>query len=387
MYLAPKEMLISMTFLTILYVPYKLVTKTINNSGSGLASEWTLSVKILLQGIKNNFFLQAYKLVDEEVELGNKSLNNYFQHQKSYSLSASVLSTLPLFIGVFVISSISYISVTYFGTKSFVLLAFIYIFIRFSQTLSETFNTISQVKFYIPGCKRLMQFHLFLNKDDSHVLSNERQDPIESIELKNLHFGYTPDQLILRNISCDIKKGEILLIKGESGSGKSTLLALILGILKPISGEVHFNNRNVPLDTYQLGYVGPEPYLVPGTIKENLLLGNPFQVDDQSVWNMLDFCQLKDVVQNLEGHLNHYLTETTPLSTGQKQRLSLVRALIRKPNILILDEATANLDEETESVIIKELKKISPQMICLIISHKSSFDPIATNLISLHKNK
>jgi ABC-type multidrug transport system fused ATPase/permease subunit len=159
----------------------------------------------------------------------------------------------------------------------------------------------------------------------------------------------------------------------------------MLGLKTPITGTITVNDENIILLkdrlTPRIGYVGPEPYLIPASVKENLLYGNQNLVSDLEIWNALELAHISKDVRNLEGGLNEVLNEYTQLSTGQKQRLSIARALLRNPEILILDEATANLDKETESEIIKSFNGIMKNKFTIIISHKDSFEDIATQKI------
>ncbi len=134
-----------------------------------------------------------------------------------------------------------------------------------------------------------------------------------------------------------------------------------------------------------VAYVGPEPYLISGTVRENLLYGHQSkdQVTDADLWQALGLAQLESEIRSLPGSLDAKLNEQTQMSTGQKQRLAIARALLRKPQMLILDEATANLDGQTEDRFIQCLRPLLPRLTTVIISHKGSFNALATSTIIL----
>ena len=209
--------------------------------------------------------------------------------------------------------------------------------------------------------------------------------------MSHLTFHYK-DKTILNDLSFKVSRGEVLLIRGESGAGKSTLLSLLLGLNIPSSGTVFINNY--PPDqirkslSTQIGYVGPEPFLIAGSVRENLLYGHqhPEEVSDALLWDSLEKAQLKSEISQLKNQLEENLLEKTQFSTGQKQRLSIARALVRKPSMLILDEATANLDPETEKKFVDLLKTINKDMTTIVVSHKDSFNHICTNQITLHRH-
>ena len=194
---------------------------------------------------------------------------------------------------------------------------------------------------------------------------------------------------MFKNINFLITKGNTLVIKGQSGTGKSTLLSLILGINIPTSGEILINDFSTSSCTINfdniLGYIGPEPYFINGTIKENLLYGlsKDRQITEMELWNALELMELKSLVMNLPNQLEESIFDIPQFSTGQKQRLSFSRAIIRRPSILILDEATANLDTATENKIIENLTPLFKNCTSVIVTHKNAFDKIATHEITL----
>jgi ATP-binding cassette subfamily B protein len=218
------------------------------------------------------------------------------------------------------------------------------------------------------------------------------EDTKITLEVNNLEFEYNQNNLLFKNLNFKIQQADILVIKGESGTGKSTLLSLVLGLFLPTKGEVMINGistRNYKIDLQQvLAYVGPEPYIIPGTVRENLLYGleNKKSITDTELWSALESMELKELVFKLPLKLNEPIHDIPQLSTGQKQRLSFARALVRKPSLLILDEATANLDSVTEKKILDNLQHLFKKCTSIIVTHKNTFDSLATHTLDLSRN-
>ena len=200
-------------------------------------------------------------------------------------------------------------------------------------------------------------------------------------------FGWEQSAVLLKDISFEIQQGQILLITGPSGSGKSSLLSLALGLHKPTTGTVSMNGMSpaVFFENFAefVAYAGPEPMLIPGTFRSNLLFGLSRPCSDVDLNAALRAVDLEAYVNALPQQIDTRLSERTELSTGQKQRLSLARALLRKPKILVLDEVTANLDIENNQRIVDIISEQAPEMTVLIVSHRSGFEKIAHQAIHL----
>lgn len=181
-----------------------------------------------------------------------------------------------------------------------------------------------------------------------------------SVELKEVSFSYQPEQPILKQVSFQLEAGKIYGLIGLSGSGKTTLLRLLSRFEKPASGNIYFDqmdSEQVPLIDFrrQMAIVWQEVQLIRGTIWENLTLG----LDDpdlEEVTEIVKISQLENLIHSLPDGYETPISEWgSSMSGGQRQRFAVARALIRKPRILILDEATSNLDVRTERALIKAL--------------------------------
>ncbi len=196
------------------------------------------------------------------------------------------------------------------------------------------------------------------------------------IELKNVHFRYGKNHhSALRNISLSVDPGEILGIVGPSGSGKSTLVTMMFGFLKPSHGSVYIDgcdSRFVDSKCFReaLGVVPQDIFLFGGSIMENVTYGYP-GATEEDVREALKLAEAWDFVKTLKDHIHTIIGEGgMRLSGGQKQRLALARALIRKPRVLFLDEATSAVDLETETRLAETIKSLSPGRTIVIVSHR-----------------
>ncbi len=197
-----------------------------------------------------------------------------------------------------------------------------------------------------------------------------------SIEVRNITFQWPGSEItVFRNMTVEIPGGSQFGIVGPNGSGKSTLLGIIIGIYEPGAGEVLIGG--LPAKEYFTGYpgdiayVGPEPYLIHGSIRDNLLYGLADASYDDDIRRALRTVQLEKFVEALPDRMDYVIQEDgAGLSSGQKQRLTIARAFLRKPGLLILDEPSANLDEETESAVVDTLHEIRGHCTVVIVSHK-----------------
>ncbi len=204
---------------------------------------------------------------------------------------------------------------------------------------------------------------------------------ITSLDFKEVTFKYTDEiKPALENISLLIKPGETVAFAGPSGAGKTSLIKIILGLYRPTSGAVHVNGldmKTIKAENFKtkISYVSQDTQLFAGTIKENLLFVNP-QATDAECLEVLRQASALSLVERGEAGLETKIGEGgLKISGGEKQRLAIARALLRKPDIIIFDEATSSLDSITEKAITETIKEITvakPDLITVLIAHRLS---------------
>ena len=208
-----------------------------------------------------------------------------------------------------------------------------------------------------------------LNKNKKNL-----NNKIEKIEFKNVDFQYGLKQPILNKINFKIKRGETIGIIGESGCGKTTLIKLILKLYDVSSGEILINDQNISELTTssirkKIAYVSQNDFWFQDTIFNNLVIGNPDSTKEE-VEAILEKVKMEDFILNKQYGLNSMIEEGgSNLSSGERQRLSVAKALVTNPDVLILDESTSNLDANTEEFIVNSLES-NKDIIKVIIAHR-----------------
>lgn len=197
------------------------------------------------------------------------------------------------------------------------------------------------------------------------------------IELKNIDFRYGTRKLVLEDVSLKIRKGEKVAFVGESGSGKTTLAKLLLYLYKAEKGEILINGNNIKdirIETLRerIAYIPQETFLFSGSIYDNLTLGIDFPVMEDIV-DAAKKAQAHEFINDLPLRYETRLEENgANLSGGQRQRLAIARAMLKNPDILILDEATSNLDAVTERALDSTISEFSKDMTTIFIAHRLS---------------
>ncbi len=204
---------------------------------------------------------------------------------------------------------------------------------------------------------------------------NSGTEIAEAVEFNHVKFRYGNRKLVLNDLSFTIQKGQRVAFVGGSGSGKTTVTKLIMGFFMPETGNVRVNGSPVaevlPSDLRNaLAYVSQEVFLTASTIRENLMMGNNLKYSDDELLSVLDHCCCS-FIHDLPFGLDTVLEENGKnLSGGQRQRLAIARALLRKPRILIMDEATSNLDSLCEYELLQNLNKIEPELTVIMTAHR-----------------
>ena len=224
--------------------------------------------------------------------------------------------------------------------------------------------------------------------------TSERLKFEDSIELKNIYFGFDDTtKPIINNLSLTISRGECLGIKGASGVGKTTLFNLILGLYRPTSGDIYIDGEkltdsNIRKWQNSIGYVSQSVYIVDGTLVDNIAFGcDANSIDYSLIDKVIELSNLKVFVASLpQGIHTHIGEQGSKISGGQRQRIGIARALYKSADILLFDEATSSLDDQTEENINNAIRRLSEQnklLTIVIIAHRESSLEYCDRIITL----
>ncbi len=209
----------------------------------------------------------------------------------------------------------------------------------------------------------------------------------DHIELRGVSFSYAAKP-ILDNLSLTVPVGAMSVLTGPSGSGKTTVTDLITGLTRPDSGTIYVDGQ--PLNTLdlrswreQIGYVPQEVFLFNDTIRNNVLIGR--ELPDNEIWAALDMAGARQFVETNPWGLDAIVGELgRSLSGGQRQRLMIARAVVTRPRLLILDEATSGLDQETAQGRLHSVAGLQRDMAVLVVSHQDNVRDMADNVYALN---
>ena len=257
--------------------------------------------------------------------------------------------------------------------------------------LAMLINSLNQS--YI-SAKRIEEVFAEKPEDILAEIAQKETSSNQSLRVEHLSFTY-PDaaQPSLRNLSFAMQQGQILGIIGGTGSGKSSLVQVLLGLYPADKGSISLyrdgrSPRNLSEWRSWMAYVSQKVELFKGTIRSNLTLGMEETVSDQELWQALEIAQAKDFVSDKEGQLDAEVQAGgRNFSGGQKQRLSIARAVLRQAPFLILDDATSALDTITESNLLKAVQDNLPNTSLILISQRTSTLKIADQILLLEKGE
>lgn len=386
-----KFSLISVLIYPLILLPVLNITKKLRKLGRAIQETYGRIANIINESI---FGIKVIKAYNQEENLANKfkrDNENIFKIVMSIIRRTLLISPFIEFAGVVASSYLIY----YGGVKivegsispGFLFLFFFSLF-SIINPLKGIMNTYGVLKHSSSALPRIFYILDYPSKEI------EKKGKIfeglkEKIEFRNVSFKYDKD-FVLENINLLVKKGEKIGIVGRTGSGKSTLVGLLLKFYSPTEGEILIDGENIESFNAvslrrHIGYVPQEPIIFYGSIKDNITFG---EKNDENFYKVIEIVGLKKFIEELPQKENAIISEKgINLSGGQKQLISIARAIYRNPEILIFDEATASLDSESERIVQKAIERIMEGRTVFIIAHRLSTVKNATKIIVLEDGK
>ncbi len=257
---------------------------------------------------------------------------------------------------------------------------------RFAGPINETANIISEIQSATSAAERV--FRLLDEPAEEKIKPGDLPlpSPRGEVELDRVDFGYAEDRQILHNVSLTVKKGETVAIVGPTGGGKTTLISLLMRFYDPRSGEIRIDGQNAyttRMEDVRRAYamVLQDTWLFGGTIAENLCYGNP-AVTRQQMEAAARAARIDDYIRSLPDGYETVLDENgVNVSKGQKQLLTIARAMLVDSPMLILDEATSNVDSRTEQKLQEAMDELTRSKTCFIVAHRLSTVRNASRII------
>ncbi|HZH66280.1 MAG TPA: ABC transporter ATP-binding protein [Flavisolibacter sp.] len=380
-YISPLLPIVYFGGTAILMVISNILSKKVKTIQKTIVSQTTSLAGTTTESLRNIELVKSLGLTGQEVERLNKN---------TYKILGLEITKVKR------VRSIAFVQGTFVNTLRQVILFMLMYFIFKNEMDAGQLVTMQIYSFFIFGPLQeigniitsyreaeasLNNFETLMHKKpETEPAHPKHLGPVQTLEFRNVAFKHqTAQHKAIDNISFSTKKGETIAFVGPSGSGKTTLMKLLVGLYRPQEGNIFYNGideDNIHFDDLrkQIGFVTQDTQLFSGTIKENMLFVAP-QATDEDLFDALRKASTLNLIERAENGIDTMIGEGgLKLSGGEKQRLSIARALLRKPNLLIFDEATSALDSLTEEEIGKTIRNVSSlqNQVTILIAHRLS---------------
>ncbi|MCE4629306.1 MAG: ABC transporter ATP-binding protein/permease [Desulfurococcales archaeon] len=276
------------------------------------------------------------------------------------------------------------------ATSIGVVAAFVQYVQRFRGPINNVVSLYDSLQSALASLERIYDIIDGVESEEKGGLSIEKLEG--KIEYRNVYFEYEKGRPVLKNITFTVEPGESIAIVGETGAGKTTLVNLLMKFYLPTSGEILLDGIDIAsINTRSLrsriAYVPQETYLFPGTIMDNIRISKPEASDEEVV----EICKTLGIHEFITRLPNGYETDAGEagkrLSTGEKQLIAIARAMLKDPDIVVLDEALSSVDPKTESLIRRAMKKLMKDRTSILIAHRLSMALEADRIIVLENGE
>ena len=324
-------------------------------------------------GIKETLFFQKEKEVEEDLNSRSKQLNRIVSKLNDKALASSSVVNLFIILGdLFIIALGAYLYKEGIINSYRIILAYMMLATSFGPVVALA-NLPANLTMSFASAKRILP----LIDEKPKIKEGEESFAFSSLEVKDVCFAYEEKKEVLKNVSFSLHKGEIIGIEGKSGGGKSTLFKLLLHFEEANSGEILYNGKDISVYSREslasnITLFSQSTYLFKNTIRYNLCIAKK-DASEEELYSCLKKAGLYEKIASLKDGLDTQINDLSDnLSSGEKQRLGLARVFLASTPVILLDEATSNVDAYNEAYILSQLKKEKESKAILLISHRSS---------------
>lgn len=263
---------------------------------------------------------------------------------------------------------------------------------RFSGPINETANIISEIQSATSAAERVFRLLDESLEEKQKPGDQPMKNAVGEVDVEDINFSYTPEKQILHNVSLHAPKGSTIAIVGPTGGGKTTLISLLMRFYDPQTGEIKIDGQNTytsNMDDVRRSFamVLQDTWLFGGTIRENLLYGNP-NATEEEMKRAVAAAKLDDYIESLPNGYDTVLDENGGnISKGQKQLITIARAMLVDAPMLILDEATSNVDSRTEAKLQEAMNVLMQHKTCFIVAHRLSTVQNANKILVIRSGR
>lgn len=381
--------LVIMPVMIVVMVNYQRLSAPRYHKARSILSQINASMSESIQGMRIIQLMNQQKRFQRRFT--DTSQSHFAARMSNLKLDALLLRPMPDLLRTITLAGVLF----YFGSQSMttaveigVIYAFINYLSRITEPVMQMTQRLSMLQQAVVAGERV--FEILDEGKEEHQNANQVIDR-GRVEFKDVSFSYDGNHPVLRNINFVVEPGEFYAIVGHTGSGKSTLMSLLMRFYTPQSGQIlldgwqlHEIDQNSLRN--QVGVVMQDPFITTGSVRDNICLG--LEMSDEQIVRAARQAQLHEFVMSLPQAYNTMMDERGGnFSTGQRQLLSLARTLAHDPRILILDEATANIDSHTEAVIQSALMQLKGRTSIIAIAHRLSTITSADQILVLHQGE
>jgi len=326
--------------------------------------------KVIVAFNRRDYFRKRFDEVNTEnygTSIKAGIANNIFM--PVFSFVSSIGQLIVLAFGIYLIS---------IGEFSIgLLISFLAYIAQFYNPLRQIAALWANFQVSLAGWDRISQI-LVMENNLNVIKKDEKDENAGLLSFRDVSFEYVAGKPILKNVNIDLQRGKIYAFVGPTGGGKTTTASLIARLYDPTEGKILLDGQDIRSysigdRTAKIGFILQEPFLFTGTVRDNILYGNACFAEltnDELIREMKEV-GLNGLLGRFDGGLNAQLhTEGDSISLGQKQIIAFIRAILRRPDLLILDEATANIDTVTEQLLDEILRKLPKKSTRIVIAHR-----------------